>query len=111
MCFQALTQNSNLPYAMHIAAANVGNAADEVTADKVRDELRASCAEYHKSNPINWENRDINTIEGRTVKWRYLRAEGPGVIRYFGQGETKDTLVVDVFTQRLDQFRIFIAWV
>lgn len=117
MCFQALCQNTrsqdsrDLPYAMHIAAANVGNAADEVTADKVRDDLRASCAEYHKSTPINWENRDISTIDDRIVKWRHLRAEGPGVINYFGQGETKDTMVVDVFTQRLGEFRIFIAWV
>lgn len=103
--------SSQSAYSIHVGAEDVGLAADEATLDKVRDDLRAACPE---DNNIAWKDVQIETIKGKTIPMRHLRAHGPGEMRYFGySGESglyKGPMVLDLYTLKDSEFRVFIAW-
>jgi hypothetical protein len=98
-------------YSLHLAAANVGQGADETTLDKIRDDIKAACPDEKN---VRWEDVELDTIDQKKLKMRRLRATGPGEIRFFGYvdaaGLYKGPMTLDLYTIKSGDYRVFIAW-
>lgn len=117
ICYQTLLPpmaTSRDGYAIHLAAANVGNAADETSLDKIRDDIRAAGAKGPDDKPVEWKDVEVATIDGQKNSMKHLRAIGPGQFRYDGfSGDAnlyKGPVVFDLYTAKLGEYRVFIAW-
>ncbi len=65
--YQGIAENSGsgsqAAYSLHLAAANVGQAADETTLDKIRDDIKAACP---MEKGIAWNDVELETIDRKS---------------------------------------------
>lgn len=113
--YQGIAENSGsgsqAAYSLHLAAANVGQAADETTLDKIRDDIKAACP---MDKGIAWNDVELETIDHKKVKLRHLHATGEGSISFEGYADAaalfKGPMTMDLYTIKLGDYRVFIAW-
>ncbi|MBL8825338.1 MAG: hypothetical protein JNM18_00035 [Planctomycetaceae bacterium] len=113
--YQGIAENggtgSEAAYSLHLAAANIGQAADETTLDKLRDDIKAACP---MDKGIAWNDVELETIDHQKLKMRHLHATGEGSISFEGYADAaalyKGPMTLDLYTTKIGDYRVFIAW-
>ena len=132
MSFQATAvgDNTRLPYALYVAVEPITAAADRLTLDKIRDDIKAywtdrpaepakadgkepakEAAPAQPPKPVEWSPIEIESLAGGKMKWEKLSASGPLSFTYYGN-VTPNTgpAVFDLYKYEGEGFRVFVGW-